>query len=103
LKVKSNKCQRCELEEVQKNRISALARERAKLEDSVAVSLTTQRKANINVRLMHLRVYPGAMQIWAEAFACKTRPQLDAAGSVESARLAELFRSCSMLMTISSH
>ena len=94
-----------ELDESHRNRILLLARQRGQLEDNVVTTLSTARKANITVhekvRIMHLRVFPGAIPIWAEAFTCKPRPLLDAAGSSESAereiavnpwaRLAEIF------------
>lgn len=91
--------------ESHRNRILLLARQRGQLEDNVVTTLSTARKANITVhekvRIMHLRVFPGAIPIWAEAFTCKPLPLLDAAGSSESAereiavnpwaRLAEIF------------
>lgn len=93
------------IDKAEKDRILALARQRGQVLEAVESSIGISRKAaitaNEKVRLIHLRVHPGAALLWADFFGVKTRAELDAAHSNESSerelqvspanRLAEIF------------
>lgn len=93
-----------EIDAANKEKILALARQRGQLQQSVSTQ-PSSRRPNItvheNVRIMHLRVYPGAATIWSDYLGVKSRSVLDAPNSHESierematnplGKLAEIF------------